>query len=100
MFRTHPLQQQEGESIDDFVTELFRLAEHCSYGDFHDKLIRDRIVVGLLDKALSERMQLQEDLTLEKAVSQARQYEQVKQQQSTVRDQVRDETTAEAVRGV
>ena len=33
--------QQEGESIDDFITDLFRLAEHCSYGTLHDELVRN-----------------------------------------------------------
>ena len=42
-------------SIDDFITGLFRLAENCSYGTLHDELVRDRIVVGILDKAQSEK---------------------------------------------
>ncbi|UYV77253.1 K02A2.6-like [Cordylochernes scorpioides] len=46
-----------------------------------DKLIRDRIVVGVRDKALSERMQLDTELTLEKAVKMVRQQEAVRQQQ-------------------
>ena len=39
--------QEEGESVDDFVTSLYRLSEHCRYSDLRDELIRDRIVVGL-----------------------------------------------------
>ena len=97
--RFNSRKQQEGESIDDFITDLFGLAEHCSYATLHDELVRDRIVVGILDKALSERMQLQEDLTLEKAVKQARQSEQVKRQQPIVRGQARDEANVEFVRG-
>ena len=38
----------------------------------HDEMIRDRIVVGLRDARLSEKMQLEADLTLEKAITQAR----------------------------
>ena len=45
-------------------------------------MIRDRIVVGLRDAHLSEKLQLEADLTLDKAVTQARQAEAVKQQQS------------------
>ena len=33
--------QEKGEPVDTFITGL---AEHCAYGDLHDKLIRDRIV--------------------------------------------------------
>ena len=43
-------------------------------------MIRDRIVVGLLDAKLSEKLQLDPELTLPKAVNQARQSEAVKKQ--------------------
>ena len=39
--------QEEGESVDSFITSLYRLAEHCNYRDLHDEMIRDWIVVGL-----------------------------------------------------
>lgn len=41
-------------------------------------MIRDRIVVGLLDAKLTEKLQLDPELTLPKAVNQARQSEAVK----------------------
>ncbi|UYV67652.1 K02A2.6-like [Cordylochernes scorpioides] len=50
----------------------------------HDELIRDRIVVGVRDRALSERMQLDTDLTLVKATLMAKQLESVKEQQSSL----------------
>ena len=46
--------QRNGEPVDNFITDLFSLAEHCGFGDLHDELIRDRIVVGLSDRSLSE----------------------------------------------
>ena len=48
-------------------------------------MIRNRIVVGLLDDGLSEKMQLDPNLTLERAVSMARQSEAVHKQQGIVR---------------
>ena len=54
--------QEEGESVDTFITSLYTLAEHCQYGDLHDDMIRDRIVVGLRDAQLSEKLQLTSDL--------------------------------------
>ena len=73
--------QQEGESVETFITDLHCLAEHCEFGVLKDELIRDRIVVGLKDKKLSEKLQLNPKLTLEKAVTQARKSETVKKQQ-------------------
>ena len=58
--------QDEGEPMDAFMTDLYRLSEHCNYTSLRDELIRDRIVVGILNTALSEKLQLDADLTLEK----------------------------------
>ena len=44
-------------------------------------MIRDRIVVGVLNHQLSDKMQLDPELTLEKATNLARQSEAVKKQQ-------------------
>ena len=79
--------QEENESVESFITSLYALAEHCGYGDLHDEMIRDRIVVGIRNSTLSEKMQLDSELTLAKAVTQVRQAEAVKQQQSLLRSQ-------------
>ena len=50
-------------------------------------MVRDRIVVGLKDKTLSEKLQLEAELTLEKAINQARQKELVRQQQDIIRQE-------------
>lgn len=55
-------QQGVGEPVDDFVMDLYGLAEHCGYGVLHNETIRDRIVVGLRDAKLSERLQMDPDL--------------------------------------
>ena len=46
----------------------------------HDELIHDHIVVGLHSAALSEKLQTDADLTLEKAVHMACKKETIKQQ--------------------
>ena len=48
-------------------------------------MIRDRIVVGIQDVSLSEKLQLESNLTLEAAVTAVRQREAVKKQQGTLR---------------
>ena len=73
------------EPVDHFVTALYSLAEHCDYGDLKDEMIRDRIVVGIRDAQLSEKLQLDRQLTLEKAITQVRQQEAVKHQQTALR---------------
>jgi len=53
---------------------------HCNYGNLQNEIIRDRIVVGIRDRKLSERLQLEADLTLEKAITTVCQSETVKKQ--------------------
>ncbi|XP_064476419.1 uncharacterized protein LOC135390594 [Ornithodoros turicata] len=76
--------QKEGEPVEEFITDLHALAEHCKFGSLRDELIRDRIVVGVKDRVLSEKMQLNPDLTLEKATTMGRQTEAVKKQQASL----------------
>ena len=78
--------QQDGESVDNFITDLYCLAEYCEFGTLRDDLIRDRIVVGIKDKKLSEQLQLDSKLTLEKAITKTRQSETVKKQQTFLQE--------------
>ena len=47
--------------------------ENCNFAAMKEEMIRDRIVVGIRDSSLSERMQIDADLTLEKAKKMVRQ---------------------------
>ena len=58
--------QEDGESVNDFVTALYCLSEHCQYGELRDEMIRDRIVVGLRDSGLSEKLNLKQTSHLKK----------------------------------
>ncbi|MCG8045737.1 MAG: reverse transcriptase domain-containing protein, partial [Candidatus Thiodiazotropha endolucinida] len=80
----HQRQQNSGETVESFIRSLYELAENCDFGNKKNEQIRDRIVIGILDKELSEKLQLKSDLDLETAVSMSRQAELVKGQ---VRDQ-------------
>ena len=61
--------QCEGESVGNFITDLYCLCDHCNFGTLKEELIKDRIVVGLHDRKLSEKLQLDTQLTLEKVIS-------------------------------
>ena len=87
--------QEEGESVDTFVTALHTLVKHCEYGALQDQMIRDRLVVGLRDAVLSEKLQMEPNLSPEKAVSYACQREAVKKQQSVVRGKTQSNVDAD-----
>ena len=86
--------QKEGESVASFITDLHCLVEHCNYGALQSEMIRDRIVVGLLDANLSMKLQMDPELTLEKATTAARQSELVKTQQDVVRGETKPNVDA------
>ena len=48
--------QNQGESVEQFITDVHRLAENCNFGTMKDELVRDRLVVGIRDNSLSERL--------------------------------------------
>ena len=73
--------QLPGESAEKYITALFQLVETCEYGEFEEEMLRDRIVVGMRDVALSEHMQLDSKLTLDKVKRELRQKEAVHEQQ-------------------
>lgn len=50
--------QQENKSIEEYLTALYALVKTCDYGNLQEQLLQDRIVVGILDTVLSERMQI------------------------------------------
>ena len=50
-----------------------------------EELIRNRLVVGILDHALSERLQIEAELTLDKAKRLIHQREAVKEQQEVLK---------------
>ena len=67
--------QLDGESIKQYITVLYRLVDSCEYGTLKEEMLRDRIVVGIRDQALSQRLQCDTSLTLEKAKKKVRQSE-------------------------
>ncbi|KAF0029437.1 hypothetical protein F2P81_018542 [Scophthalmus maximus] len=73
----HKHVQKPGETVEAFVRNLYELALHCQFGMTTDEQIRDRIVIGIHDNDVSQKLQLEPDLTLEKAIQLARQSEQI-----------------------
>lgn len=71
--------------------------ETCEYGALRDEMMRDRIVVGIADSSLSERLQMNKDLTLEKAKTMVRLREAVHEQQLTLKGQIKSEPHLDAV---
>ena len=65
--------QKEGESVEKHHHHrVYELAKMCEYGTLSEEMLRDCLVV---DTALSDKLQLDATLTLEKAKKMVRQKE-------------------------
>ena len=79
--------QKEGESAEEYISALYSLVETCNYGNLKDEMIRDRLVVGIRDATLSEKLELDGDLTLETAKKAIRQKEAVKDHRKQLQEE-------------
>ena len=59
--------QNEGDSIDSYVTDLRILSKSCEFGDLTDSLIKDRLVYEVKQDTVRSRLLRETDLTLQKA---------------------------------
>ena len=65
-------EQNQEESVDNYVTRLRKLASSCEFGTLTEKFIRDRLVIGLIDTATKENLLRKKSHTLDKAIDNAR----------------------------
>ena len=74
--------QRDDESVKQYKTALFHLRETCNFRDgaLADKLLCDRIIVGIRDTKLAETLMLDPDMSLDKVMRAVRQKEAVHEQ--------------------
>ncbi|GFY09034.1 retrovirus-related Pol polyprotein from transposon 297 [Trichonephila clavipes] len=60
--------QLEGQTIDTYVTQLKTLTSTCEFAEQENGLIRDRIVLGIKDSGLQERLLRENNLNIEKSI--------------------------------
>ena len=77
--------QLPDEPVKQFIASLYNLAADCNFRELKGELIHDRIVVRIKHASLSERLQMDPELTLEKAKTVVRQREAVCEQQVTLK---------------
>lgn len=58
--------------------QIFSLADRCTYGSLKNELICDCMVVGICDKKVSEKMQMNDKLTLKSAKKLVKQTEEIR----------------------
>ena len=57
-----------GESIDTYVVALRTLSKTCNYGPLTDNLVRDGIIVGILDNGFRKKLLQESKLALQSCI--------------------------------
>ncbi|XP_069364930.1 uncharacterized protein [Maniola hyperantus] len=60
--------QQDGENFDTFYSDLRKLADSCNFGQQKDRMLRDRLVIGVKQTRVQQKLLEIKDLTLDKAL--------------------------------
>ena len=61
-------EQNQGESVDSYVTRLRKFASSCKFGTLTDELICDKLVIGIIDRGTKGKPLWEKSLTLDKAI--------------------------------
>lgn len=59
---------KDGESYEEYITELKKLSMDCNFDTLKDSLVRDQIIMGLTDMSLKERLLRCNNLTLKECI--------------------------------
>ena len=61
-------EQLSNESLDSYITALMKLSESCGFGALRESLVRDRLILGVKDDRVREKLLGKRDLDLNKAI--------------------------------
>ena len=67
-FRFYKRQQQQAETMAEYVAELRRLATTCEFAAFLDEALLDKFVCGMRKESIQRKLLSEADLTLTKAL--------------------------------
>lgn len=76
-YKLHQIVQTD--TVQDYVTKLRKQIDSCEYGQFKNEVLRDKLIFGLRDKKVIEKLltEKHEELTAEKVIQIASSYEQM-----------------------
>ena len=87
--------QKQGVGFDQYLAELHTLSKTCEFGNLKDSLVRDKIVCGIPDNGLRERLLREQNLTLDKTINMCRAAETTRAQAKELR---KEETAVHAIK--
>ena len=70
-YKFHKAQQEESETVRQYLAKLQKLAETCEFGPYREEAIRDRFVCGLRSQSIQRKLLAEATLSLQTAVEKA-----------------------------
>lgn len=67
-FHFNKRSQEDGESFDSFYTQIRKIAANCNFDTQLNRMLRDRIIVGIRDHRTQQKLLEVKELTLDRAV--------------------------------
>ena len=61
--------QHAGETVEAYITALYKLSSTCNYGTMTERLIKDRLFIGIRDDKAREKLLAKEQLDLETCIN-------------------------------
>jgi len=80
------LKQLDGENIDTYAKRLKIQASLCEFGDLKDQMLLFRVIFGITDSKLKERLLRDTEMTLARALNDVRATEMTRKQLSSIAD--------------
>ena len=77
--------QLADETVEQFITRLHQMVDNCKFGNMGSEIIQDRLVIIIHNQQLSERLQMELELTLATAEKLTRQRAEIGQQQQKLK---------------
>lgn len=62
------MSQADGEPFDEFLTKIKAQSSKCEFGILHDSLLKDKIIIGMKNDTVREKLLSEADLTLVRAI--------------------------------
>lgn len=79
--------QLKGETFNTFLSEIKKMAARCDFGTMRDELVKDRIVCGIENRIVKERLLSKKNLTLDTAIQVCRAAEEAKSRVEKLREE-------------
>jgi hypothetical protein len=90
--------QRDGQSFDEFVTELKKRSAECEFETLRKGLIRDIIICGINNNRLRERLLREPEITLQKTIQIGHAAEETKRHVKELQKEVDGKNSVDAVR--